>query len=444
MTYSYDVIILGAGSAGLRAAKVCKKNGFKYLLIEKGKGGTLCASKGCMPSKALIEAANIYHTHDKFKDFHISAASQINIDIPAILQDVRDMRDEFVEGVIEGMQEHPVLHGAAKFLDAHTVRVGDKEYSAKNIIICTGSKPRIPDIFKDLEDQILTTDSLFEQDDLPDSMAVIGMGSIGAEMGQALARLGIKISAFQTSDSVMGITDKNINQKAIELLKKDMQLHMNVDIEKCTFSDNRYTLSTEHETIGVSGILVCAGRVSNLEGLGLENLDIDLSDDGVPDFDKETLKIKGHSIYVAGDANDYKSLLHEAAHEGTVAAQHALGVETSKRHTPLAITFTHPSYAAVGNTDCDDETDTTGAASYDNQARARMKGENFGLVKIHAARESGVLSGAEILAPAGEHLAHFLYLAIENEMRAQDLLDLPFYHPTLEEGLRPALKDIVK
>jgi len=441
MSYDYDVIIIGAGSAGLSAAEVCKKNNAEYLLIEKGPGGSTCARQGCMPSKALIEAANIFHTRKKFKNFHISGGENLSVDVAGVLSHVREMRDGFVQSVIDSMNDHPVLHGAAKFIDTHTLRVDDKEYSAHNIIICTGSKPLIPDIFADFEDKILTTDNLFEQDDLPDSIAVIGMGSIGAEMSQALARLGIEIFAFESTESVMGIVDHDINQKAQEVLERDMRLYMGANIQKLEPFNGHYRLITENRTIEMSGILICAGRVPDLEGLELQSLDIELTDDGVPEFDTDTLKVKDQPIYIAGDANDHKAYLHEAHVEATRAAEHALGIDLSRKPVTFTIAFTKPDYAVLGN--IRDKENTIGKASYENQARARMKGDNVGRVNIHAHVSSGALVGAEIFAPAGEHMAHFLYLAIENKMRAQDLLDLPFYHPTLEEGLRPALKEIV-
>ena len=355
------------------------------------------------------------------------------------------MRDHFVDGVIESMHKHPLIRGDAKFIDPHTLEVEGKKYSAASIIICTGSKPHIPEVFQNYEDDILTTDTLFEQEDLPESMAVIGMGTTGAETAQALARLGTEVFAFEPADTVMGVVDHDIADLAKDLLRQDMRLYVNTNIRQMEPINPHYRLITESKTTEMSGILVCAGREPDLEGLNLEALDIECAEDGLPKFDPETLKIKDHQIYIAGDANNRQAILHEAANEGTIAAQHALNIEIKdRRFPPFTITFTHPSYVSIGKVDPTSENLIVGAASFQNQARARMKGENFGLAKLYADPHKGTLVGAEILAPAGEHLGHFIYLAIERNMKAQELLDIPFYHPTLEEGLRPALKGITE
>ena len=179
---SYDVVVIGAGTAGLKAANVLKENSADYLIVEKGDGGTLCADTGCMPSKAIIEVANAYHARKKFDAYGIEGAGHVIADIPSILYHVRSLRNGFVEQVQQGMKDHPVLYGQAQFADQNTLQVGDPKIRAEKIIICTGSIPRLPEIFTDIKDQVLTTDMLFEQEDLPPSLAVIGMGSIGAEM----------------------------------------------------------------------------------------------------------------------------------------------------------------------------------------------------------------------------------------------------------------------
>jgi len=436
---SYDVVVIGAGTAGLKAAKVLKKHEANYLIIEKGEGGTLCADTGCMPSKALIEAANSFYERKKFDTYGIEGAEHVIADIPVIFKRVRTLRDGFVRNVREGMKEHSVLHGKAQFTGPNTLQVGGKKIRADHILICTGSSPRIPDVFKDLEDQILTTDTIFEQEDLPPSLAVIGMGSAGSEFSQALARLGIEVFAVQRSDKIAGIQDADVNKVAQDILRQDMRLYMNTEVKKAEPFNSHYRLYAGEHVIEVSGILVCAGRIPNVHDLGLENIDIKLGDDGVPDFDPETLQIDNTPIYIAGDVNNDRPLQHEAADEGERAAKHALGLLKKKpeRNVPLRITFTNPPMAVIGS-----EGEIEGISSYEQQGRATLKQDNKGVAKLYANADKRI-TGAALMSPASEHIAQFLILAVQQRLNAQELLDLPFYHPTLEEGLRGAIVDIV-
>ncbi|MFP4098893.1 MAG: dihydrolipoyl dehydrogenase, partial [Alphaproteobacteria bacterium] len=431
----YDVAVIGAGTAGLKAAQLLKDNNANYVIVEKGEGGTLCADTGCMPSKALIEAAHAFHVRKRLDTLSVDDLRCVIADIPSVLEHVRTLRDGFVKGVREGMKAHPVIYSQARFVDEHTLHVGDKTIRAEKILICSGSTPRIPSVFDAVKDHVLTTDTLFEQEDLPPSLAVVGVGSIGAEMGQALARLGVEIFVLEPGEAVAGISDGEVNAAAQDILKNEMRLYMNTHVTKAERFNGCFRLLTNRNTIEVSGVLVSAGRVPNVHGLGLETLSIDLGDDGVPEFDRQSMQIGDMPIYIAGDVNNERSLQHEAAAEGERAARHALGLckDKPERDIPLAITFTDPPKAFVGRSGA-----LRGAASYENQGRATLMQEDYGVAKLYAAKD-GVLTGAEMIAPAADHMAHFLLLAVHNKMNAKDLLDMPFYHPTLEEGLRKAL-----
>jgi dihydrolipoamide dehydrogenase len=438
---SYDFVVIGAGTAGLRAAKTLKKHGANYLIIEKGKGGTLCADTGCMPSKTLIDIAKNIHIGEKLGELVVGGAQHIFADIPSVLAYVRNLRDKFVESAIEETKEHPVLYGAAKFLDMNTLMVGNEQkIRADKILICTGSSPRMPKAFESIKDRVLTTDTLFEQENLPPSIAVVGLGSIGAEMGQALARLGIEVFAIERTENIAGIADADINIIAQEILQKEMRLYMGVSVTKAERFNSHFRLQAGNKTLEVSGILVSTGRDPNLGGLDLEQLDIPFSEKGLQEVDPQTLQIKGTSIYIAGDANGMRPLQHEAGYEGRIAALHALELLKKKpeRNVPLAITFTDPPIAFVG-----EESEREALVSYISQGRAVMMGEAQGGAKLYASRD-GTLKGAELITPAADHLAHFLLIAIQQKLKVSDLLDTPFYHPTLEEGLRGALADIAR
>lgn len=442
----YDVLIIGAGTAGLSAAKEVAKHTDKFAIVESGPAGTLCARTGCMPSKTLIAAAKAYHQRHKYDVFGIQGVDNVFVNIPDTLKHVRTLRDYFVESVNESMQKYKIITGTARLVKHNIVEVANERIQAGAILICTGSTPRIPDIFSEVRKDILTTDTIFEQDDLPKRLAIIGTGNVGTEMGQALSRLGCSISLFGRSSRIAGITDPEIYAEAENLLSRDLHLHLNTSIERDTKSEKGVSLHHIDGQVCVDKVFICAGRKPNLDGLGLDLLDIELDENGVPIFDPETLQIQGLPIYLAGDSNSHRAILHEAADEGKIAARHALGfTEILHRRVPLHITFTDPPIVQVGLSyeEAMNCYSFIGEVSYSTQGRALIEQENFGKLRLYSRRD-GVILGAELVAPGADHMGHLLALAIKEKIPVRSLLEMPIYHPVLEEGLRSALVSINK
>ena len=440
----YDVIIIGAGSAGLSAASIFRNKGLKYLIVHHGFKGTTCASSGCMPSKALIQIAKSIHERKKFDDFGIRGGDALSVDIPSALNHVRELRDRFVSGIIDGMDKYEIVYGKPRFTAADTIEVEGKDYKAKNFIISTGSSPRIPKMFKRFEDDILTTDNLFDQLDLPKRIAVIGLGNIGVEMGQALGRMGVKIIGINRGSNVAGLQDADISKIAKGILSKDMDIILNADVQSIERDKRGYQITLKDKTVECDKILMAAGRTPNLDGLNLKEIGVNFTDKGAPETAEDGLKIAGYSIYLSGDVNGIKPLLHEAQDESEIIAAKIIGEDKPAcRRVPLEVTFTDPSIARIGQQPEEiDEEVITGEVSFENQGRARVMGENHGILKVFASKNNKTILGACLMAPAGEHLAHLLALAVQEKLTLDQFLNLPFYHPTLEEGLRTALRDI--
>jgi len=198
----------------------------------------------------------------------------------------------------------------------------------------------------------------------------------------------------------------------------------------------------------VDRVLVAMGRTPNLQGLGLETLGVPLDEKGLPEVDRATLQVAGLPVFLAGDANAEVPLQHEAADDGHIAGINAVSASTRRfvRRTPLSIVFSDPTLARVGlRFDALDQARVVvGEARFADQGRARIMLRNAGLLRLCANREDGTLVGAELFAPEGEHLAHWLALAIHRRSTVSDLLRVPFYHPTVEEGLRTALVEAAK
>jgi dihydrolipoamide dehydrogenase len=446
---TYDVLIVGAGTAGLAAAKVLRDRGADYAIVEEGQGGTLCATTGCMPSKALIAAAKLCHGAQKFPDFGIEGADGVRAALPQVLARVRAQRDHFANGARRGMETHPIIRGRGHLTtDVNTVMVGETAYSARAVILCTGSAPRVPKALANLGARALTTDTLFEQKDLPRRMAVVGLGSVGAEMAQALARLGVEVVGLSRSERIAGLSDPAVNTVAQEILGDEITLHTNAEITGSEVGDDgTVVLHTNQDgRVEVGGVLVAAGRVPRLSHLGLEAAGIPVDETGMPSVDPHTLRVYGPGrVYLAGDANGQNALQHEAAAEGRRAALDALGErEIPLRPTPLAITFTDPPIVQLGQSfpEAHAAGALLGEAPYDTQSRAVLEGRNRGLARLYGTREGGQLTGATLMAPAADHMGHMLMVAVAHGLTAAQVLNMPIYHPVLEEGLRRALSKI--
>ena len=468
MSQPLDTLIIGAGTAGLAALREVRKRTDRYLIVNEGPWGTTCARVGCMPSKALIEAANAFHRRHAFETFGLRGAEGLTADIAAVLQRVRALRDQFVAGALQATDTLGAarMAGRATVLGPNAVDIDGTPYATRSIIIATGSRPRVPDEWLAFGDRILTTDTLFEQPTLGPRVAVIGMGVIGVEIAQALARLGIEVAAFTTGNTLAGLKDPALNAELAALLKQEMLLHTGAPAELREVPGG-IEVSSGPNRVVVDQVIAAMGRVPNIEHLGLETLGVPLNPRGMPAVNPQTQQIGDLPVFLAGDANTHAPLLHEAADEGHIAGINAMACALTpaaapaaapaaiptpptptrfQRRTPLAIVFCDPQVAMVGKrlADLDSAHTVTGTVRFTNQGRARAAQRNRGALHVYADRATGRLQGAEMCAPEGEHLAHLLALAVQQKLTVHDLLGMPFYHPVLEEALRTALRDAAR
>ncbi|MCV6639509.1 dihydrolipoyl dehydrogenase [Candidatus Albibeggiatoa sp. nov. NOAA] len=443
-----DVAIIGAGSAGLYALPQIRRQTDNFVLINGGHYGTTCARVGCMPSKVLIQAAEDYHHRHTLSAKGIYGGNKLRVDIPAIMRHVRQLRDGFVGRVTSNMErlKEKCIDGYATFLEPNILQVNDEKITAKKIVIATGTSPIVPAAWSDFQDYILTTDSLFEQETLPASIAVLGLGVIGLEMGQALGRLGIQVVGVDILDSIGGIKDPEINQVAIETIGADFPLWLGhaAELEE---QEGQVLVKAGDNSILVDKILASLGRKPNITGLGLDKIGVALDSRGMPVFNPNTLQLGDFPIFIAGDANADRPILHEAGDDGRIAGYNAShdDVIGFKRKTPMGITFCDPNIVRVGQSWGelqDNENIVVGSMDFKMQGRAVIMGKNKGMIRVYADKEDGRLLGAEMIVTRGEHIAHLLAWAIQKQMTIHELLQMPYYHPVIEEGLQSALYDV--
>lgn len=465
-TRHVDIAIIGAGTAGLSAYREARKYTDNLVLIEGNTYGTTCARVGCMPSKLLIAAADHAHHASQNGVFGVDYQAPV-IDGSAVLKRIRNERDRFVGSVIDSINDFPSEHkvkAQAKFISTRELELTGADgsvshMSAERIVIATGSAPVIPDFLQDIGKRLLISDDLFELDDLPKSIAIFGPGVIGLELGQALSRLGVRVAVFGKSGGLAFIKDPAISKYADAEFNHEFCLDLNADINKVRAEKESVIVEYRHREKGMieerfDYVLAATGRRPNINALTLENADLELDHKGIPFHDRHTGQCGSSSIYIAGDVSNDLPLLHEAADEGRIAGSNAGrslrnpdDVRAGLRRTPLSVVFTDPQIASVGQNleeirkNCSN-CYAIGEVSFEDQGRARVMNKNRGLLRVYGEQGTGLLLGAEMFGPAAEHLAHQLAWVIQMRMTVTQILELPFYHPVLEEGIRTALRDL--
>jgi len=454
-TLTTDVIILGAGTAGLNARRAVEREGRRWVMIEAGPYGTTCARVGCMPSKLLIAAAERRHDILGADVFGLRVdPSAVHVDGRAVMQRVQRERDRFVNFVLDANERLPRaqnLQGRARFVDPTSVVIDDHtRVDGRAVVIATGSTPFVPPELRGLGDLVLTNDSVFELDDLPGSLGVIGTGVIGLELGQAFHRLGVRTAFFSRFGSFAGLSDPEVHKKARAHFCTELEVHIGSVVgAEATADGVRLTWHAADGTREATfeRVLCATGRTSNVGDLGLEHTGVTCDHRGVPDHDPETMQCGELPIFLAGDVSGARAVLHEAADEGRIAGQNAArfpDVRPAHRRAFLAITFSDPNIAVVGHrlAELDPDHTAIGEVSYDDQGRSRVAAKNLGLVRLYAHRPDRRLVGAEMFGPRVEHMAHLLAWSIQARHTVDQLLAMPFYHPVFEEGLRTGLQDL--
>lgn len=449
-----DVAIIGAGTAGMYAMSQARRAKKKFVLIDRGPLGTTCARVGCMPSKVALHAADLWQTQADQKAYGIEGTEDLSQDLKATWAKVSAMRDGFAGGTANNCRKaagESLIMGTAKFVEPTLLEVETEEETlrvqAGSVIIATGSSPLVPAFLDDFKDFLITTNDLFELEDLPARVGVLGLGAIGLEMGQALHRLGIEVYGADMADTIAGIKDPEISKAALKAFEGTfpMVLGQPAHLEA---AEEGVDLVSGENSFNVDKVLVALGRRPNLDGLNLEGAGFKVNDKGIPSYNPNTMQIDDLPVYIAGDINGDRTLMHEAADEGAIAGYNACNEEVVafERKVPLAVAFTNPDIVSVGASyeSLDPEKVLIGSSPTQTNPRTRILSQIPGLLRIYADKETGLILGASMIGPRGEHVGQFLALAISGKMTVEEALAVPYYHPTVEENIQSALRDLVR
>ncbi len=446
--FDRNLIVIGAGSAGLVSALIAAAVNAKVTLIEKHKMGGDCLNTGCIPSKALIKSAKVASLIKRSTEFGINV-SESNVDFAAVMERVQSIITKIEpHDSIERFQGLGVecLEGEARITSPWTVEINGNTLSTRNIIVATGARPFIPPIKNIEQIKYLTSDNLWDIRKLPRRLLVLGGGSIGCELTQAFARLGSQVTQIEMLPRIMAREDDDIAEIMTKRFKDEgVDIRTNHVAKEILIKNNQKTLLCEHENkiveIEFDEILIAVGRAANISGFGLEELDIELNPNKTIRVN-EKLQTSTPNIYACGDVAGPYQFTHTASHQAWYATVNALFGKFKSFKVDYSVipwaTFTDPEVARVGlnEQEANDKGVDYDVTIYgiDDLDRAIAEGEDHGMVKVLTVPGKDKILGVTIIGNhAGELITEYIS-AMKHKFGMNQILGTIHIYPTLSEA----------
>jgi len=451
MSRQVDVAVIGAGLAGLSAIKEIRQSNKDFVLINGGGPGTTCARIGCVPSRVALHLAEACSGRRAADWLGRAGGASWEVDPTAVLDHLRVLHDSYVDSTLTGSVDalgDALIEDYARFIGPNTLRADGQTIEAAAIVIATGARSVVPPDWQErLGNRVLTVESLFEQERLPASIAVVGLGPIGLEMGQALHRLGVRVIGIDAGERVAHLPDPVVNQAAVEMLRHAFPIWLG-DRATAERSADKVLVRAGPNQALVDRIFVATGRHPNLDRLDLNMAGCATDSQGVPIHHPATLRVGRLPIYVAGDAGGTPANLQLATEQGRVAgynACHPTPISLTAK-IPMSIVFSEPSIAWVGPdwSALDHSQVLVGQMPFGPAGQAASAGPHRALLRVYADRHDGRVIGGAMVGPGSEHLAHLLAWGAQQRLTVHQMLELPFYHPVVEEVLQDALKELAR
>ncbi len=445
MNESYDVIVLGGGSAGTSAASAAAAAGARTLMINAGELGGLCILRGCMPTKAMLFSAEHYEELRHLEPLGISISGR-SFDFAKIMARKAAKVARFQRAKLAGIErsDYEVLDAHACFVAEDCVEAGGQRYRArKGCVIATGSRPFHLPIPGSESVRVLSSDGIMQLESLPASMLIQGAGPIGLEFAWFFARLGVQVTLVNRSPLLSKVDPEFtplVSQAFLE--HTDTKLIVGARIESLAPCARgiHFEISTPdgHHSIEAETFLSAVGRKAHLEGLGLEEAGV--QHDGARVQHDARMQTTNPRVYVAGDATGSYQILHLANQEGRVAGHNAFhGPEKHQDYRlRMSAIFTDPPFASVGMTEAEARAAglevVTAGKNFAEQGRGIVMETRHGRAKLLAERGTGRLLGCQIFGPRADDMIHVASAMMYFNGTADDILAMPWYHPTLTEA----------
>ncbi len=461
---SFDVVVIGSGPGGYVTAIRAAQLGFKTAVVEKAYLGGICNNWGCIPTKALLRSAEVYHQMQHAKDYGLSAEN-ISFDPKAVVQRSRNVVKRLNEGVGFLMKKNKisiiwgeaVLDAPGKFTvrksqaEAPKGALGEGTYQAKHIILATGARPRaLPGLEPDKK-LVWTYFEAMAPDKMPKSLLVVGSGAIGIEFASFYRTMGTDVTVVEVLPQILPVEDAEIAgfaRKAFE--KQGIKIVTNAKVTKLDKKSNSVVATIDDgkgkpTTLEVERVISAVGVVGNIENLGLEKLGVK-TDRGCVVIDAFG-KTNVPGIYAIGDVAGPPMLAHKAEHEGIICVEAIKGMHPHPMDKTLipGCTYCHPQVASVGLTEAKAKENgreiRVGRFPFLANGKAIALGDDQGLVKVIFDEKTGQLLGAHMVGPEVTELIQGFVVAMNLETTEEELMHTIFPHPTLSETMKEAVLD---
>jgi pyruvate/2-oxoglutarate dehydrogenase complex dihydrolipoamide dehydrogenase (E3) component len=451
MAVDYDLVIIGGGSGGLVVASAAAQLNAKVALVEKARLGGDCLWFGCVPSKSLLHASRVAHevkTSSRFGIYTTPPEIQFSEATGHVQQVISKIQPHDSPERFESLGVE-VIFGEGEFKDEKTFTVNGRDLKARAFVVSTGSRPKVPPIKGIEEAGFLTNEQVFSLKERPESLAVVGAGPIGCELGQAMHRLGSQVTMISSREHILPKEDPEAALVVERQLEADgVEILRGVRAEKVEVIDGKKHLWVGDQKIVVDEILVSSGRVPNVDSLNLEAAGVAYNEKGL--MVNKKLQTSNKRIYGCGDVIGGYQFTHVAGYEAAVVIQNALFLPSAKadyRVVPWA-TFTEPELARVGLTEEQarkryGEKIEVLKQEFADVDRAQAEGATEGFAKIITTPKGQIL-GAHIVGPSAGELIHEVILAMKNQLPVSALTGMIHIYPTLSEVTSKAALQLKK
>ena len=448
----YDLIVIGGGPAGYVGAIRAAELGAKVALVERAELGGTCLNWGCIPTKALLKSAQVYHYCKSAKSYGVAIEGEVNPDLKAMVARSRQVAQTAGRGVEMLLKRSgvEVITGSAELLSANEVKVGDATYEAKNILLATGASPReVPSIPIDHQFVLSSRDALVLEE-LPETMVVVGSGAIGSEFAFLYASLGVKVTVVEYMPQFMPLLDAEVSAAAERAFRRQrITVMTDTAVKGVAIEDNKCIVEVEQKGIAkqivADKVLSAVGIKSNIDGLGLDKLGITIERDKI--VVDSNFRTSVASIYAVGDIIATPALAHIASAEAINCVERIFGVETTDIDyslTPACI-FTTPEIASVGLTEelAQKQGVEYKVARYNfaSSGKAAAAGDRDGFIKLLFDKEEKLI-GAHIIGANVVEMLGEPSIAMAMGATAKDLARTIHAHPSLYEGIYEAAKSL--
>jgi len=444
--FDFDVAVIGGGSGGYAAARTAAGAGLKTVVIEGGKEvGGLCILRGCMPSKALLYAAEVKHLAEHAETWGVSAG-KVTFNFARVMArkdaQIKDFADYRVKQLSDG--RFKFIRANATFTDPHTLQLDNgRKLTAKHFVIATGSVVSAAPLPQLAEAGYITSDEALTLKKLPKSMIVLGGGLIAVELAQFFVRFGVRVTMIQRSAHVLKEFDVDASVVVEKVLRREgIRLHTDTKILDAKRTRKGRALVFEQagkkNRVEAETVLLALGRTPNTARLGLECAGV--KTEGARIISNAGMRTSAPHIYAAGDCTGPHEIVHIAVTQGEVAAHNILHPREPRRmdyRLLTSVVFTDPQVATVGLTEKEAKARKIPylAASYpfNDHGKSLIMETLDGFVKLLANPQTGEIIGGCCVGPVGGELIHEISVALAKRMTVRELAAMPHYHPTLAE-----------